>query len=197
MKKFYLFSVTYTSTHAVHLEFTTPLLGLLRFIARRGIPNMIISGNFQAFKAQHVKIFCKVNGTKQKFVLERFSWWEGGLLRLLRVRLTYDKIHTFICEIENILNTRPLTYLMEENFDEPLTSFHLIHERNLANTIHFTITKNMTDNDARNCCERVQHQFYISKSVSIKTVWQNYKNKRYVKIENLIIVVVLNLEMFP
>ena len=197
MKKFYLFSVTYTSTHAVHLEFTTPLLGLLRFIARRGIPNMIISGNFQAFKAQHVKIFCKVNGTKQKFVLERFSWWEGGLLRLLRVRLTYDKIHTFICEIENILNTRPLTYLSEEHFDEPLTPFHLIHERNLANTIHFTITKNMTDNDARNCCERVQHQFYISKSVSIKTVWQNYKNKRYVKIENLIIVVVLNLEMFP
>ena len=197
MKKFYLFSVTYTSTHAVHLEFTTPLLGLLRFIARRGIPNMIISGNFQAFKAQHVKIFCKVNGAKQKFVLERFSWWEGGLLRLHRVRLTYDKIHTFICEIENILNTRPLTYLSEENFDEPLTPFHLIHERNLANTIHFTITKNMTDNDARNCCERVQHQFYISKSVSIKTVWQNYKNKRYVKIENLIIVVVLNLEMFP
>ena len=64
MKKFYLFSVIYTSTHAVHLEFTTPLLGLRRFIARRGIPNMIISGNFQAFKAQHVKMFCKVNSTK-------------------------------------------------------------------------------------------------------------------------------------
>ena len=64
MKKFYLFSVTYTSTHAVHLEFPTPLLGLRRFIARRGIPNMIISANFQAFKAQHVKMFCNVNGTK-------------------------------------------------------------------------------------------------------------------------------------
>ena len=156
MKKFYLFSVTYTSTHAVHLEFTTPLLGLLRFIARRGIPNMIISGNFQAFKAQHVKIFCKVNGTKQKFVLERFPWWEGGLPRLLRVRLTYDKIHTYIGEIKNIVNTRPLTYLSEENLDEPLTPYHLIHGKNLANGNHFTITKNMTDNDARNCLKRVQ-----------------------------------------
>ena len=46
--------------------------------------------------------------------------------------------------------------MSEENFDEPLTPFHLIHERNLANTIHFTITKNVANNDAINCCERVQ-----------------------------------------
>ena len=59
---------------------------------------------------------------------------------LWRARLTYDKIYTFICEIENIVNTRALTNLSEENFDEPLTPY-LIHGRNLANTNHFTITK--------------------------------------------------------
>ena len=90
-----------------------------------------------------------------------------------RTRLSYDEIHTFICEIENIVNTRPLTYLSEENFDEPLTPYHLIHGRNLANTNHFTITKSMTDNDAINCRERVQtlvlhfkkrfHQEYLAK----------------------------------
>ena len=63
--------------------------------------------------------------------------------------------------------------MIEENFDEPLTPYHLIHGRNLANTNHFTITKNMTDNDARNYCERVQtlvlhfkkrfHQEYLAK----------------------------------
>ena len=57
--------------------------------------------------------------------------------------------------------------MSEENFDEPLTPYHLIHGRNL------TITKNMTDNDARNCRERVQtlvlhfkkrfHQEYLAK----------------------------------
>ena len=65
---------------------------------------------------------------------------------LWRARLAYDKINlfinklTFICEIENIVNTRALTNLSEENFDEPLTPY-LIHGRNLANTNHFTITK--------------------------------------------------------
>ena len=53
------------------------------------------------------------------------------------------------------------------------TVYHLIHGRNLANTNHFTIAKNMTDNDARNCRERVQtlvlyfkkrfHQEYLVK----------------------------------
>ena len=38
-----------------------------------------------------------------------------------RATQTYDKIHTFICETENIVNTRPLMYLSEENFDESLT----------------------------------------------------------------------------
>ena len=63
--------------------------------------------------------------------------------------------------------------MSEQNFDEPLTPYHLIHGRNLANTNHFAITKNMTDNDSRNCRERVQtlvlhfkkrfHQEYLAK----------------------------------
>ena len=61
----------------------------------------------------------------------------------------------------------------EDNFNEPLTPYHLIHGRNLASTNHFTITKNMADNDARNYRERVQilvlhfkkrfHQEYLAK----------------------------------
>ena len=47
-------------------------------------------------------------------------------------------------------------YLSEENFDDVLTPYHLIHGKDLANANHFTITKNMTNNDARNCRERVQ-----------------------------------------
>ena len=64
---------------------------------------------------------------------------KNSLKKILgRATLTYDEIHTFICEIKNIVNTRPLTYLSEENFYEPLTPCHLIHGRNLANTSYFT-----------------------------------------------------------
>ena len=109
---------------------------------------MIISDNFKAFKAQGVNIFCKVNGLKLKCILERSLWWGGGwggdggfyerLIRIVknslkkilgRARLTYDEIHTFICETENIVNTRSLIYLSEEDFEEPLTPCHLIHGR--------------------------------------------------------------------
>ena len=63
-KKCYLLLIIRNSTRAVHLEVTTNvtanslLLALRQFIARRGIPNMIISDNFKAFKARSVKIFC-------------------------------------------------------------------------------------------------------------------------------------------
>ena len=72
--------ITCTSPGAVHLEVTTGvnanslLLALRRFITKRVIPNMIISGNFKAFQAQSLTFFCKVNGIKWKFILERSPW---------------------------------------------------------------------------------------------------------------------------
>ena len=92
-----------------------------------------------------------------EFYEKRIEITKNSLKKILgRATLTYDEIHTFICEIENVVNTRPLRYLSEENFDEPFSPCHLIHGRNLAKINHFTITKKMTNNDARNCRERVQ-----------------------------------------
>ena len=97
------------------------------------------------------------------------------------------------------MNIRPLTYLSEENFDELLTPYHLIHERNLANTNHFTIKKNMTNNDVRNCRERVQtlvlhfkkafHQEYLAKLQER----QLHKNRKFnngcsVKVEDVVLI---------
>ena len=89
MKKCYLLLITCTSTRAVHLEVTTDvnanslLLALRRFFARKGVPNMIVSDNFKAFKAQSVKVFCKVNSIKWKFTLERSPWWGDFMNDLL------------------------------------------------------------------------------------------------------------------
>ena len=65
---------------------------------------------------------------------------KNSLKKILgRARLTYDETHTFICEIENIVNTRPLTYFSAENFDEPLTPYHLIHGINLTITLQIIL----------------------------------------------------------
>ena len=59
------------------------------------------------------------------------------MTNLRRVTTTNDEIQTFICEIKNIVSTRPLTHLSKENFDELLNSYHLIHGINLVNTNHY------------------------------------------------------------
>ena len=46
-------------------------------------------------------------------------------------RLNIDELNTILIEIENTLNSRPLTYLSEENFHASITPNHLLHGRNV------------------------------------------------------------------
>ena len=60
---FFLF-FTCCVTRAVHLEVTVDvnsasvILALRRFIARRGMPRLLVSDNFKSFKSLDVKVFC-------------------------------------------------------------------------------------------------------------------------------------------
>ena len=46
--------------------------------------------------------------------------------------LNYDELTTLLVEIEQTLNTRPLTYLSDNNDDEAITPSHLLYGRNIA-----------------------------------------------------------------
>ena len=46
--------------------------------------------------------------------------------------LNYDELTTLLIEIEQTLNTRPLTYLSDNNEDEAITPSHLLYGRNIA-----------------------------------------------------------------
>ena len=46
--------------------------------------------------------------------------------------LNYHELTTLLREIEQTLNTRPLTYLSDNNEDEAITPSHLSHGRNIA-----------------------------------------------------------------
>ena len=46
--------------------------------------------------------------------------------------LDYEQLNTVLVEIENVIKSRPLTYMNDENLDESLTPYHLNYGRNIA-----------------------------------------------------------------
>ena len=74
--------------------------------------------------------------------------------KLLRnAPLTYKELLTVLSEVEGILNSRPLTYLDSNNFEEPLTPSHLFLEKRLLRDPEYVKTKEeiivITDNLSR------------------------------------------------
>ena len=79
---------------------------LKRFISRRGIP-YLISDNATCFRNEEVKRL--VQSTKR--ILRK---------SLFRATVTYEELLTLIVEIEEILNSRTITYVYNDEFSEPL-----------------------------------------------------------------------------
>ena len=157
MYKCYVLLFTCCVTRAVHLELTTDvnsnsvILALRRFISRRGIPRLFISGNFKTFISVDVKRFCNTKEIVWKFILERSPWWGGFYERLISIvksslkkvlwkaYLSYLELYTVLTEIENVLNSRSLTYLSDETFCESLTPFHMIYGNHSTVDVKLTL----------------------------------------------------------
>ena len=61
-----------------------------------------------------------------------------------RALLSYDELATIIIEIESVINSRPITYVVDDSdgISYPLTPFQLINGRNLSslpNNAYFEI----------------------------------------------------------
>ena len=46
-------------------------------------------------------------------------------------KLSYEELETVLIQIENIVNSRPLTFITTEEVCEPLTPSHLIYRKDL------------------------------------------------------------------
>ena len=78
-----------------------------------------------------------------EFILQKSPSWGGFYEKLIGVtkmslkkvfgkaRLSYDELVTVICEIENSINSRPLTYVTEGNCQTPLSPYHLLYGHNI------------------------------------------------------------------
>ena len=142
--------ITCCCTRAVHIEFTPDLsiksflLAFRLSISRCGVPENIISDNFKTFKSKEIRNFMRYLRVKWNFILEKSLWLGGfyeGMARILknalkkvvgRTSLDRDQLNTVLIEIENIINSRPLTYISEEHFEESLIPCYLIYGRNIA-----------------------------------------------------------------
>ncbi|XP_050313689.1 uncharacterized protein LOC126748481 [Anthonomus grandis grandis] len=130
---------------------------LKRFIARRGNPAQIFSDNatnflgasnqikeiFDFFKnsdnSSKLETFTATQGIEFKFIPPRSPHWGGiwesaiksvkyHIKRLIgESRMTYEQFSTILCEIEAILNSRPLSALSNDPNDlTPLTPGHFL-----------------------------------------------------------------------
>ncbi len=122
------------------------LMCLRRFIARRGKPVEIISDNAATFLLakrilnvvftatgpnQEILSYCAQERIEWKTIVQLAPWMGGFYERMVGVvksamrktiskqKLTYAQLETVICEVEAVVNSRPLVYVsddLESNF---------------------------------------------------------------------------------
>uniref|UniRef100_A0A914YX01 Integrase catalytic domain-containing protein n=1 Tax=Panagrolaimus superbus TaxID=310955 RepID=A0A914YX01_9BILA len=132
------------TTRMIHLEPVTSmdsenfLSAFRRFVARRGVPNYILSDNAKQFKTAATALdqifelsikdanliqYCNDNSIVWDYITERAPW-KGGLYERMiglvknalkqtigRKFLNLVDFWTFLCEVESTINSRPLTYV--------------------------------------------------------------------------------------
>lgn len=142
---------------AVHLELVQSLttetfcLAFRRFVSRRGRPLYVYSDNgtnlvgtsniLQNIDWQKVEEMASIKKIRWIFNPPTAAWWGGWWERLIgmtkrilrrvlgRARLSSDELTTILCEAENVINSRPLTYLSEDVEDlQPLTPSLFLQE---------------------------------------------------------------------
>ncbi|EYC14365.1 hypothetical protein Y032_0040g167 [Ancylostoma ceylanicum] len=146
-EKRYVALYTCLVTRLVHLEVATDLsaksflLTFKRFVARRGVPQKIISDNGINFRLGESILSNNLHEDEDAelslfFAEHRIAWhfippaspWMGGVWERMvgivkralhktigRRKLSAELLHTTLCEIEGIVNSRPLTSIGDQD----------------------------------------------------------------------------------
>ena len=190
-KKTWICLYTCCVTRAVHLDVVpdmsaaTFIRSLNRFCARRGLPHKFLSDNGKTFKAAakmteaivthpDVKRYLSEISVEWCFNLEKAPWWGGVFERPIKstkrclrkmvgqARFSYDELFTAVIEVEAIINSCPLSYILADDLEEPLTPSHLLVGRRLLNLPdNLCYREDINDNefeiDPANLSKRARH----------------------------------------
>ena len=177
VNKVYILLFTCATSRAIHLELTPDMKvpafirGIKRFTSRRGTPELIVHDNFKTFKSKEVKRYLLTHGMSQRFILPASPLWGGFYKRLVRsvkvslkkvlgrALLTFEELQTVLCEVEEVINARPLVYVSEDDLTEAITPFHLMFGRDISKPSRNIGDFNEPVNDINpsNCSKRVKY----------------------------------------
>jgi hypothetical protein len=143
---------TCMTIRAVHLEPVTAMsseqfvYALRRFIARMGKPKSMLSDNAPTFKLisslVEAKRYMSNQGIYWRFITEAAPWMGGAYERMVsnvkssikrsvgRSKLSYDQLVTLLCEAQDVVNSRPLTYVGSDVEEIAITPNHLLRGYN-------------------------------------------------------------------
>ena len=190
--------MTCAATRMIHLELVRDLSAALyvrclkRFVGRRELPKSILSDNGKTFKTDQLKVSNTKNGIIWRFNLAKAPWWGRLFERLIRstkrclrmcVRnctLTYEEFYTSLVEMEGVLNSRPLTYLDENDIEEPLTPIHLYRGHRILNPIKGEGYE--SDPDFKNNCEQVLSRKHQLEQV-LQSFWKSWRKEHLLEID--------------
>ena len=133
---------------AAHLELVWDMTAqafnraLKRFTSRRGLPSLIVSDNSKTCKSSPKTLIAIFKHPATQHYLSgvriKAPWWGGMFERLVgsmkrclrktvaKSKLTFDELSTAITEVEEVLNSRPLSFVSPEDLEEPLTPAHFL-----------------------------------------------------------------------
>ena len=96
------------------------------------------------FKRKEVQAYLANQRIKWRYNSELTPWWDGfyerhvGIVKKLSKRilgkalLTLEEIMTVLCDIEGVLNSRPITYVYTDGIGHALTPSHLVCGKRLS-----------------------------------------------------------------
>ena len=131
----------WATTRGVALDFDsakTFVNSLKKFISQKGYPRIILLENGTAFIAELTQNFAATRNIKWKYSLTEATWFEGFWERLVlpvkrSVKKTvgnstvcFNELQFLLCEIEFVLNLRPLLFVYENDLEEILIPHHLL-----------------------------------------------------------------------
>ena len=106
------------------------------------------TSRIKTFKSTIVKKFMLLQGIWRNLILPLSPWWGGFYERLVRTVkvclkktlgksfVTFEELQTILCEVEMAINNRTLAYVSDEDMDEALTPYQLMHGRDIQANLH-------------------------------------------------------------